>query len=147
AIDLVNGVAVAANSGPEVVINIAHNGFDNTSAQMDKPIQGMFLPLAETFTDFETAATALGFKAEIIDANGVAHLIGGRLPTALGGGAIAGTPYQGLSFAVDLDATGAVVDGHITGTPTNVDGSSGFPGAIHVRVTAIDDGTPRPTAA
>ncbi len=41
-----------ANTGPEVLLNTAHNGFDNTTAQQDKPIQGMFLPLVETFNDF-----------------------------------------------------------------------------------------------
>jgi Ca2+-binding RTX toxin-like protein len=33
-------------------------------------------------------------------------------------------------------------DGHITGTPTNVDGSGGFIGPITVRITASDAGTP-----
>ena len=42
----------ASNTGPEVLLNTAHNGFDNTSTQQDKPIQGMFLPLVETFNDF-----------------------------------------------------------------------------------------------
>jgi Ca2+-binding RTX toxin-like protein len=136
----------AANTGPQVVLNTAHNGFDNTAAQQDQPIQGMFLPLVETFVDSETAALQLGYKAEIIDANDVAHLIGGSTPGAPGTPLAGAQPFMGLSFTVDTvpNAAGGVdvADGHITGTPTFADGSPDFSGPIHVRITATDEGTP-----
>ena len=137
----------ASNTGPEVLLNTAHNGFDNTSAQQDKPIQGMFLPLVETFNDSETAPVQLGYKAEIIGADGVAHLIGGSTPGAPGTALAGAQSFMGLTFTVDTVANAAggldVADGHITGTPTNADGSPDFTGAIHVRITATDEGTPQ----
>ena len=42
------------NSAPTVVSNISHNGFGNTSTQVNKPILNMFLPLDETFRDRDT---------------------------------------------------------------------------------------------
>ncbi len=94
----------------------------------------------------ETAPLQLGYKAEIIDAAGVAHLIGGSTPGAPGTALAGAQPFMGLTFTVDTVANAAggvdVADGHITGTPTFVDGSPDFIGPIHVRITATDEGTP-----
>ncbi len=95
----------------------------------------------------ETAPVQLGYKAEIIDANGLAHLIGGSTPGAPGTALAGAHPFMGLTFTVDTVANAAggvdVADGHITGTPTSADGAPDFTGPIHVRITATDEGTPQ----
>ena len=95
----------------------------------------------------ETAPVQLGYKAEIIDADGVAHLIGGSTPGAPGTALAGAQSFMGLTFTVDTIANAAggldVADGHITGTPTSADGSPAFTGDIHVRITATDEGTPQ----
>ena len=126
------------NTSPFVEQAKELDGFGNTAAQQDHPINGMFLPLLEVFNDRETAANKLTYKAEIVDSSGVAHLITGN--------DAAGNPnvFMGLHFTVDTvpDPAGPagavlVTDGHITGTPP-----AGFSGAITVRITATDAGTP-----
>ena len=122
----------APNTAPFVVQQNELVGFGNTAAAQDKPIVNMFLPLTSVFNDRETAPTGLTYTAAIVDSTGTAHDITGN---RAGG---APKTFQGLNFAVDLDGAGLVVDGHITGTPVNFDGSSGFSGPITVRITATD---------
>ncbi|MGO4670630.1 peroxidase family protein [Bosea sp. 2RAB26] len=112
---------LAANTAPFVVAQQELVGLPNTAAAQDKPITNMFLPLTTVFGDRETAATALTYTAAIVDANGTAHPITNA------------TSFMGLSFTVDRDATGAVTDGHITGTPP-----AGLTGGITARITAMD---------
>ena len=126
-----NVVALPAgtNTAPFIVQQQGSIGFPDTTAKQGGAVS-LFLPVTTAFNDLQTPSSQLIYKAELVGANGSIQLLDGSAAA------------DGLTFAVQRDATGAVTGAAITGTLP-----ASLTGPVSIRVTATDRGPGLPLSA